>query len=304
MEPATQHLHRSRLAPRDLRNSLAAVALGLALVAAFAGALAASTAPAQTPAPGAAAPAGVRRPPLTVTHLANAGVLLAAGDRRLIIDGLFGEGLPDYPAVSPARRVELERGGPPFAGIDAVLATHAHRDHFDAEAVARHLRANPHAVFVGGAEAQRRVRETAGGEELAARLRGGAGTTVEVAPGLVVKVLALPHGPTRNPAENVALLVSLAGHQVLHVGDAAFDDTSVDAAGIPALRLDLAILPYWFFLGDDSRATVRRAVRARRILLVHAPSGESRWPQLRAAAGEGGAEVVVPSGELTSATLD
>ena len=46
---------------------------------------------------------------------------------------------PELKQQSVARR---------FAGVDLILASHFHGDHFDAASVARHLRANPEAVFL------------------------------------------------------------------------------------------------------------------------------------------------------------
>ncbi|MFQ5351382.1 MAG: MBL fold metallo-hydrolase, partial [Thermoanaerobaculia bacterium] len=87
-------------------------------------------------------------PEVQVIYLANEGFLLEAGETKVLVDALFGEGLRGYPVVPAPIRAELEGARGRFAGVDLILASHFHGDHFDAAAVARHLRANPGAVFL------------------------------------------------------------------------------------------------------------------------------------------------------------
>ncbi|MEW1953207.1 MBL fold metallo-hydrolase [Terrabacter sp. NPDC080008] len=63
---------------------------------------------------------------MRVTHLGHACLLVEAADRRILIDpGSFSSGFEE------------------LTGLDAVIVTHNHFDHFDPERVAALLRANP-----------------------------------------------------------------------------------------------------------------------------------------------------------------
>ena len=66
---------------------------------------------------------------MRVTHLGHACLLVESADRRLLID--------------PGN---LSSGYDELTGLDAVLVTHNHPDHFDPPRVARLLRANPAAA--------------------------------------------------------------------------------------------------------------------------------------------------------------
>ena len=61
-----------------------------------------------------------------------------------------------------------------------------------------------------------------------------------------------------------------ASAPVLHVGDA---DPAADnfrlLRGLP--RVDLALLPFWYVTDDGNSALVARAIRPRRIVLMHVP---------------------------------
>ncbi len=192
----------------------------------------------------------------TVEYLANEGVLLTAGDASVVIDGLFGDGLPEYPVVPPARRDSLEGAVGRFGDIDLVLVTHLHADHFDPAAIARHLEANSTAVLVAPGDAIDAL-----GEEI--DVSGRFGDRVQplaVAPGerarldvggIVVEALGLAHAGIGH----VGYLVALPGLIVLHLGDA--EPAAADLAPLLADREapDVALLPFWILTGSGGAAT-------------------------------------------------
>jgi glyoxylase-like metal-dependent hydrolase (beta-lactamase superfamily II) len=119
-------------------------------IALLAGAVACTSSAPQTPAPATTPPPDVALaspPTVDVTFLANEGVLLSAGETRVVIDGLF-QPYKTYAVMPAADRERIEASQPPFDGIDLVLVSHMHGDHFHAESVARHLRHNPQATLV------------------------------------------------------------------------------------------------------------------------------------------------------------
>lgn len=80
---------------------------------------------------------------IQVTLAANAGVLLAYRGRKLLVDGLFrAENIPF--SNLPAETVrDLYSSRPPYDGIDYLLFTHGHPDHFSREMVGKYLAENP-----------------------------------------------------------------------------------------------------------------------------------------------------------------
>lgn len=215
---------------------------------------------------------------VTIRHLANEGVLLRAEGRSVLIDALFGDGLPSYETVPPDQRHRLETGADEKLRVDYVLATHGHRDHFDARAVSRYLAAVESARYAGPratVDSLLRVNPALRDRVVVAGERGLPAW---------IRPLVLPHGPTSVPVENVGWLVDLGGTSVLHTGDAELSETQWRATA-PDRPIDVALLPFWYFMNDGPRSVVIDLVRPREILLFHRPLPGSESAGLRQRGG-------------------
>ncbi len=198
------------------------------------------------------APPETRVEGVEVTHLANEGFLIAAGETKVLVDALYGDGIAGYAVVPDEPRSQLEAASGRFEGVDLVLASHYHDDHFNARAVARHLKNNPGARFVSTLQAVDRLKRLESFEDLADRIEGywpeeGATETVEYA-GIKVTVLNLHHGRGRRPpVQNLGLLIDLGGVRLLHVGDTEVTVKDVQAYALGDANIDVLFAPGWFF---------------------------------------------------------
>lgn len=259
------------------RRGGAARGLGAGLVAALAVATSAPLPAARALIDVASETAGPR--PVVVTLLANAGAHLAGARGSVLVDALFGDGIDGYSAVPHAVRARLEEGRGEFADVVLILATHAHRDHFDAATVARHMRANPRARFASTAEAVRQVAD-AGDAEIAGRLRTLAPTATasdsyDIA-GVRVTAYALHHGrELARPVENLGLRIELDGSRVVHLGDAEANADEIAAAGLAPLADGLALVPFWRLLERADRDALGRALGAARLIALHVPAPQA-----------------------------
>src|SRR5688500_17305265 len=150
----------------------------------------------------AARNASPARDSLTITFLANEGVMVSSGGTTVLIDALFGDGLRGYGVVTRATRALLESARPPFDHVTAVLATHRHDDHFNAQAVLRHLVSNPAATFISTTEAVALVRaadstrtRTMASRLVAATPPPGQRVRIATLAGATIYALGLPHSP-------------------------------------------------------------------------------------------------------------
>lgn len=214
---------------------------------------------------------------LRLTYLANEGVLLEGRKGRVLIDALFGDGLPDYAVVPRAMRDSLERAQGAFGGPMIVVTTHAHRDHHDAAAVARYREHNPSSVLVGPPG-----------------LGAGPGEPVDLG-WVQVRPLAIPHGPTVHPVGHAAYLVTLDGTTALHLGDTQSDPATWGAAGVPAAGVDLALVPYWYALDRARFEALLGVLRAGTVVLLHTPRQDGDgWAAVSRELQDGYPQVRVP----------
>jgi L-ascorbate metabolism protein UlaG (beta-lactamase superfamily) len=232
---------------------------------------------------------------LTVRQVANAGMLVEAGGRRFLIDAPIRDGIPPYATSSAAERALLEGARGPYAGVDAILITHWHDDHFSAEAVAAYLTNSPNTILVSSPEVVDRVRGVAPGLP-ASRLRGvlpmpGHSLPIEVG-GVVVHVLRIRHNETRRlPEQHVGFLIGGAS-PVLHVGDA---DPQADNFTLlkPLPAVDLAFLPFWYLSDAGNRRMVAETIRPRRAVAMHVPPADAA--KIEASLGDAGVVAAVAS---------
>ena len=216
-----------------------------------------------------------------VTYVANEGFLLEGGGKKVLIDALFERGVSGYAKIPRTMRSELERAEAPFDGIDLVLVTHFHADHFAPGMVARYLRANPDASFVSTPQVAEQLRPV---------IPGGAGTdgrVTEALPdegtrevltrgGVELEVLNLHHGEERRPpVQNLGFIVKLGGMKILHVGDTEATAEVFGKYSLVEEKIDVALLPSWFLTYDRWIDVVRNEIAPAEIVVMHMPSRDA-----------------------------
>jgi L-ascorbate metabolism protein UlaG (beta-lactamase superfamily) len=215
---------------------------------------------------------------VSIRYLGNEGFLISAGETKVLIDALYGEGLEGYPVVPAAIRRQAKAGDGDFAGVDLVLATHRHGDHFDAAAVACHLDANRGARFVSTEEATARLLDL--DPDVVDRVTGlwpaeGERVTVEPAApessDLRITALRLHHGD--NPAQNLGFLVEIGGLVVMHLGDADVTAEELRPLDLAEEGIDVVLAPYWFW--DATHRPALDELGARHRVAMHLPVPEA-----------------------------
>jgi len=239
----------------------------LALVATLVG----RAVPAQT----AATDGGV-----TVTFLANEGVMLSSGTKKVLIDALFLKYERGYavPADSTQDALASARGA--FNAVDVILATHRHGDHFHPASVVAHLTANPRATLLTSQQVidSLRGRLPPGGaltSRLMARTMAPGTRRREVVNGVTLELLGLPHGGRRHrQVEHLGYILELGGRRVLHVGDTDTSEETFASFRLDTMRIDVALLPSWMVLDEEGRRVIQRWIRPRQVVAFHVGEGE------------------------------
>lgn len=215
-----------------------------------------------------------------VRFLANEGVLLTAGQDKVLIDGLFVR-YGDYatPDWRTARHLVLAE--PPFDSVDVVLVTHYHGDHFAPEPVAGHLRYNPRSALVTSQQVIDSLRAGASltgvaAERIMPRTMKPGTRRREKINGVAVELLGVPHGGRRHRhVEHVGFIVEMGGRRVLHLGDTDINDETYGALRLDTARVDVALVPYWTLLDEDSRRVIARYIKPKHIVAIHVDAGDA-----------------------------
>ena len=220
-------------------------------------------------------------PPVEVTYLANEGFLIRAGEQAVLIDAFVAEPYSLYRALTPEMRRQLEAAEGPFAGVDLALTSHHHRDHWQVEPARRFLDAAPGCSFASsaqvvgelGADGWERAGDD-GAPPHPVRLAPGE-TEVLERDGLGVELLHLSHGTGRHAkVQNLGHLITIAGRRLLHVGDAAVEEANFAPYRLAERDLDLAFVPFWYFLSPEGQQLVRRHFAGARLVACHVPDAD------------------------------
>jgi hypothetical protein len=96
---------------------------------------------------------------VTVTKLANDGVLLSDGRTTVMIDGMVVEPYAIYGGLPEAFQPDYFAASGPFANVDIALASHQHHDHNQPSPACKFLQASGQTRFVSSAQVLDLMRE-------------------------------------------------------------------------------------------------------------------------------------------------
>ena len=212
---------------------------------------------------------------VTITYLANEGIMVTSGDQSVLVDALFRGGVSGYELHEPAELEKIETAKPPYGGVDLVLVTHFHADHFDAGSVARHLANNKNAVLVTSEQVAKEVQKAAAHiAPIASRIRTRTPDVkdreTDESSGIRVDVLGLSHGGGRfEKVRNMGYVIHLGGKRILHVGDAQIDNACFEPMEQFAKGVDVACLPHWMVEHPTGVAFVRDVLKPKQLIVFH-----------------------------------
>ncbi len=248
---------------------------------------------------------------VTITRLANEGVILDDGETRIMIDGLVVEPYALYGGLPPELAQEFSTATGLFADIDVALASHKHHDHIQPEFACNFLKASPGTRLVTSIQVIELVRERCR-PLVRTSSRVGAIEPRYTQPVVLpvgnaqVSVFLLSHGTGKYARlQNFGHLVEMGGVRILHIGDAAMSAADFETANAVAFDLDVALIPFWFFQPGPGIGVVDEFMNAPMKLAVHIPPDEmnevsvylaENYPEVLVL-GEPGDSIVVSSRE-------
>ena len=217
---------------------------------------------------------------ITLTQLANEGVMITDGQTLILIDGMVVEPYSIYGGL-PSETIPLfEQASGPFSGVDLVLASHRHHDHNQPQYACQFMLNSAGTKFVSSSQVIGLMREkcrtfmTTSTRVTQINPQYGEPHVMQLGTARVT-VFLLSHG-TRKYAriQNYGHLVEIGGMTVLHIGDAAMDPTDFARAGLDKMEIDVVLIPFWFFQPGPGSQIVTEFLDAPNKIAVHIPPGE------------------------------
>ena len=248
-------------------------------------------------------PAAFADEPVELTFIANEGVIIRHGELAVAIDTPAWNSYDGtYAIPSPAMRQAMTHGGYPVGNLYALLFTHVHGDHFDAEGAVAIVRTNPGEPAIMAADQVVDVFRDAGGDESDAIPLGlvsdgcvmGSenecqeyatyeyfflGIDLEARPRIDVDARPLFH---REGIEHWTYRVVIGGVSILHLGDT--QPQQADFSTWDGVQFDVILYPYWFQQMAQGQAFLAAHPESRTIAF-HIPANASAL-QVQQALGE------------------
>ena len=224
------------------------------------------------------------QPSLEVTYIANEGMLISSGEKSVLIDSLYREGVSGYELVPKAELEKLETAQPPFDKVNLILVSHPHRDHFDPQSTGRHLENNPQAVLASSQQVVEALeKEFPNYQQVKSRIRQVMPQGSEVIrlsfDRIDVAFFRLRHGHQRNYGmHNLGHIIKIGGKKLLHIGDAETTIENFAKFNLKNEEIDIALMPFWYLIDGAGRTIVDEHIKPRHIVALHIPPQESgKW---------------------------
>ncbi len=215
-------------------------------------------------------------------YLANAGVMVARGETKVLFDPFFRNSYGQYDLMPEKMEAAIFDGAPPWDGVDAIFISHHHGDHFDPEVVLHYLKKWPDVHLYAPQQAVTAMMKNVEqpGESLRRRVhavaleRDNSPMRLDL-DDLTVEAVRIAHGgwPTRHAnVENIAFRVTLDNTAtVIHLGDAdaGKEHYAQHSSYWQARTTDLALIPVWLMLTDKGRFVLDEYVDAEHEIGIH-----------------------------------
>lgn len=215
-------------------------------------------------------------------YLANAGVMIASGETKVLFDPFFRNSYGQYDLMPEEMEAALFAGSPPWDGIDAIFISHHHGDHFDPAVVLQFLQKWPavHLYAPQQAVAAISAIDDQANDLLQPRVhaikleRDSAPLRLDIN-GLLVDAVRIAHGgwPARHAnVENIVFRVTLdSTATVMHLGDAdaGREHYAQHSSYWQERETDLALVPVWLMLTDKGRYALDEYVDAEHAIGMH-----------------------------------
>ena len=212
---------------------------------------------------------------VTITYMANEGVLIQTNETTILIDALFRSGgAYGYEKVQEYELKKMEGGLSPYNQNLIILVSHLHADHFDPESVASLIKNNSKAKLYSSKQVINSVSNFLNEKEKGSQL-------FEVTPKwkeskllkidkVEINFIRLRHGYYKNYSiHNLGHIIHIAGKKILHIGDAERSIENFSKFNLAQQKIDVGLLPDWFLRTKEGVPIIKQYIKVKSIIAVH-----------------------------------
>lgn len=231
-----------------------------------------------------------------VTYIANEGFLIESGGKKILIDALFSDNTIDFcdvPSEDTLRKILTAK--PPFNGVNLLLFTHQHRDHFDADLALTYMKNNKKCNLIGPQQVVDQLSESEEYKKITKRVHSitppfghSKHTSIN---GIRLLVLRFQHSSyfvtdeqtgkkvdRHKNIQNLGYMINIGNYKILHTGDSFLQN--IDE--YKAYRLDKEKIDIAFFLiTPPIIEVVKNYIKPQNIIMMHLPKDKQMFFNLR-----------------------
>ncbi len=217
---------------------------------------------------------------VVLQQLANEGFIIGDGEStRVMVDGMVAEPYSVYGGLPADLIPAFSNASGPFAKINLVLVSHQHHDHNQPSHACNFIQ-NSVGILATSQQVVDLMREKCRQFVLSSpRIQiidplYGEPVNLQVGDASV-SIFLLSHGGGKYASlKNFGHLIELGGMRVLHIGDAAMEAADFNTAAVADMKVDIALIPFWYFQPGPGGGMLRRYLTAKHMVATHIPPGE------------------------------
>lgn len=220
----------------------------------------------------------------SATYLANEGIMVEAGDFKVLFDPFFHNNYGTYQLVPEAIMKAIMSNTAPYNNIDAIFVSHSHGDHFAAEDMLNYLQKYSSVKLVAPDQAIDKMAALPGFDKIqkqlsSIKLEYGDKPISLVVDDIEIDAVRIPHAgwPGRADISNIVFRITLPNGNTpstfVHMGDADPKDEHYRPYSTFWLqeKPDVAFPPYWFFSSLQGNYILDTHINADKNIGVHVP---------------------------------
>lgn len=219
----------------------------------------------------------------SISYLGNEGVLIEYNGSKVLIDALFDEYNLKFDAPSENTMTKIMTQTKPYDGVDMVLVTHAHRDHFNGQIAADYIQANKSTRMIATPQAVDSMKiYLTDFDKVSDRITSfpwKKGWKTLSHGNITITSAYMLHAGKRNfKIQNQVFIVKIGDKQVIHLGDTQMEHNNFDNMRLEYEDFDAVVVPFWYLTNVYGAELVRKFMHTNKVVGIHFPSDANSQP--------------------------